>query len=476
MYKSLPSVMATNGVPPSGEGHDVIVVGAGLSGLTSAYAILQKKPTARLMVIEASDHIGGDISSKTLKSSTGANDWDICGSRIGTAQKEVLKLLADLGMETHPQYNKGNKFWRLPDGKLKKFSGAIPPLPYTTLLDVVRYFKKVDSMQSQVNTERVKECKHAEEWDAMTVDDFLKKYLWTHVGKITLETMTRSFCSSSPSELTMMQYLYIIHTCGGWDLHINSGDKGRSDLIIKGGAMSLCHKLVEKVGKQNILFGDGVSGIAEQGGGIKVTTQSGKEYHSQRVIMAIPCCLTGKVTYDPPLPLDRSHTFPSSNFLMVSVITYKTPFWREAGHTGEYLNMAASNPTSTADTDNTLVISFDMTLPGGQPALKAFSSAARLKGKSREEKKDTILHLLSNIFGPQVLDCLDYTDREWAGDVVTDEDKAPATKSSELLASITKPHGRVHWAGSHTGTSWCGTLNGAVQAGQRAAEEVVATI
>ena len=53
------------------------------------------------------------------------------------------------------------------------------------------------------------------------------------VGRETIETMTNAFCGGDTSALSMMQYLYLIHTCGGWDLHINAGDKGRSDLQIK---------------------------------------------------------------------------------------------------------------------------------------------------------------------------------------------------------------------------------------------------
>ena len=34
----------------------------------------------------------------------------------------------------------------------------------------------------------------------------------------------------------------------------------------------------------------------------------------------------------------------------------------------------------------------------------------------------------------------------------------------------------VHWAGSYTATSWCDSLAGAAQAGQRAATEVVAAL
>lgn len=33
---------------------------------------------------------------------------------------------------------------------------------------------------------------------------------------------------------------------------------------------------------------------------------------------------------------------------------------------------------------------------------------------------------------------------------------------------------RIHWAGTETATQWCGYINGAIQAGQRAAMEVLA--
>lgn len=40
--------------------------------------------------------------------------------------------------------------------------------------------------------------------------------------------------------------------------------------------------------------------------------------------------------------------------------------------------------------------------------------------------------------------------------------------------SLRRPFGRIHWAGTETATQWCGYINGAIQAGQRAAMEVLA--
>ena len=39
---------------------------------------------------------------------------------------------------------------------------------------------------------------------------------------------------------------------------------------------------------------------------------------------------------------------------------------------------------------------------------------------------------------------------------------------------LRRPEGRVHWAGTDTATVWNGYMDGAIQAGERAADEVLA--
>jgi monoamine oxidase len=43
--------------------YDVIIIGAGLSGLVTAYKILKKEPTLKVIILEATDRIGGQIYS-----------------------------------------------------------------------------------------------------------------------------------------------------------------------------------------------------------------------------------------------------------------------------------------------------------------------------------------------------------------------------------------------------------------------------
>ncbi len=78
----------------------------------------------------------------------------------------------------------------------------------------------------------------------------------------------------------------------------------------------------------------------------------------------------------------RSRTFPSRLDLVASVITYESPFWREAGRAGEYLNMSATSSDESDDINDALIVSYDATLPDGSPALMTFSNPKKVKGKS----------------------------------------------------------------------------------------------
>ena len=62
----------------------------------------------------------------------------------------------------------------------------------------------------------------------------------------------------------------------------------------------------------------------------------GVEVRARRVIVAIPPTLSGHLTYEPQLPVDRAllvQSMPAGSILKVSVM-YDEPFWRTDGLTG----------------------------------------------------------------------------------------------------------------------------------------------
>ena len=85
----------------TGESYDLIVVGAGASGLAAAYFYKKKLPRARILVLEAADDIGG-VAKRTefvIKGKRYIN----CGGALaiqyaGTYTPEGKMLLADIGV------------------------------------------------------------------------------------------------------------------------------------------------------------------------------------------------------------------------------------------------------------------------------------------------------------------------------------------------------------------------------------------
>ena len=78
-------------------------------------------------------------------------------------------------------------------------------------------------------------------------------------------------------------------------------------------------------------------------------------------------------------------------------------------------------------------------------------------------------------FGPQALHPVEYIDHDWG----TEEWSrgcpiafAPPGVLSSDGDHLCAPDGRIHWAGTETATEWMGFMEGALEAGERAAREV----
>lgn len=69
---------------------DVIVVGAGLSGLVSAYRLLEKEPSLRIRVLEASNSVGGSLQQNT--------QGEIGAKWFEKSQTHIYQLLQHLGV------------------------------------------------------------------------------------------------------------------------------------------------------------------------------------------------------------------------------------------------------------------------------------------------------------------------------------------------------------------------------------------
>uniref|UniRef100_F1LGV8 monoamine oxidase n=1 Tax=Ascaris suum TaxID=6253 RepID=F1LGV8_ASCSU len=112
---------------------DVVVIGAGISGLIAAREIRTKCPHLNVKIVEAKNRVGGRTLTTTLKAANGNDQWDLGGQWVGLTQTYIIELLKELAIETCQQYDDGTKFIQ---------AGCLDIRPYSALYPSARDFKR----------------------------------------------------------------------------------------------------------------------------------------------------------------------------------------------------------------------------------------------------------------------------------------------------------------------------------------------
>jgi monoamine oxidase len=92
------------------------------------------------------------------------------------------------------------------------------------------------------------------------------------------------------------------------------------------------------------------------------------------------------------------------------------------------------------------------------------------------QRKKLVLSDYVGYFGPRMAHPVQYYEQNWPAQAWTAGAACfftpPGVLSEPFGASIRQPVGRIHWAGTEAATRWMGYVDGAIQAGERAAHEV----
>src|SRR5205085_11826630 len=99
---------------------DVVVVGAGLAGLTAARRLTQAGRS--VIVLEARDRVGGRTLNHDL--ATGGYS-ELGGMFTGPTQDRIQALAAEVGVGTFPTYNTGNNVFYA-NGRREEFPSNTP--------------------------------------------------------------------------------------------------------------------------------------------------------------------------------------------------------------------------------------------------------------------------------------------------------------------------------------------------------------
>lgn len=445
---------------------DVVVVGAGLSGLTAGRRL--RRAGHDVLVVEARNRVGGRLLNHRLEQ---GGVIEAGGAFVGPTQDRILRLADDLGVETFKEYVDGRNVY-IKDGRRSTYTGTVPSDP-TVLLDAALLQARIDGWAAEIAVDAPWDHPRAAEWDAVTVSDWIaRNTVNPDVERLLLSYLQPTF-GSDGKNFSMLFLIWYIATAGNertvGTFERSSGTAGAAqDSRFVLGSQTVPIRMARQLGDR-VALNAPVRRIVQRDRHVVVHTDRGA-VRARRVIVACPPALVLDIDWFPALPQRRRHllrNMPMGDLMKCDAV-YETPFWREDGLSGS--GVALSGATRTV---------FDNCPADGSPGvLLAFvgGSTWREIGRlPRAERRRKVLEGFAEMFGEQALRPIGYTEHDWTKEPWTTGGPVALPRPGVFSThgdTIRQRFGRVHWAGTETSTYWSGYMDGAVRAGERAAVEV----
>lgn len=450
----------------TGKKYDVIVIGGGISGLSAAKLLVDSG--LNVVVLEARNRVGG----RTFTSRNAKVNWvDLGGAYVGPTQNRILRLSKELGISTYKVNEVEHLVYHV-KGKSYPFRGISPPIwNPLTYLDFNNLWRTIDDMGKEIPAEAPWSAPHAEEWDGMSMKELINKICWTQTCKKFATLFVNVNVTAEPHEVSALWFLWYVKQCGG-TVRIFSTTNGGQERKFLGGSGQISEKIMERLGNRVKLERPVV--CINQSESVKVETLNHETYEASYVICAVPPTLGQKIHYNPPLPPIRNQLI--QRIPMGSVIKcmmyYKEAFWRKMGFCGSMVIVEENSPIG---------MTLDDTKPDGSvPAIMGFilsRKARRLAHLTKEERKQRICEIYAKVLGTdEALHPVHYEEKNWCEEEYSGGCYTayfPPGIMTQFGKIIRQPFGRIYFAGTETATEWSGYMEGAVQAGERAAREIL---
>lgn len=442
---------------------DCIIVGGGFSGLVAGQILHNEQKS--FLLLEARDRLGGRTHTRHFDD---GKYVDIGGQWIGPTQDRMYELAREQGIEWYETYNEGKNILDL-NQVIKTYTGLIPKMDIPSLINIDFVLKKLDRLAKKVELRNPWSTPHAAAWDSMSLEAFVQKHCYTKNCYKVVRAGLETVYACELNEVSLLHALFYIRSGTNLNVLLSIKD-GAQQHRIKGGMQPFAEKLAEKF-QSSIRLNSPVKRIVQSGNVVSVSGD-GFAYQARNVIVAVPPVLIREIEFSPSLPLKKQQLLQKLSMGIVGKVfgVYEKPFWRNTGFSGQVV----------ADENAPFQTLFDSSpADSSYGVLLAFCIANRAReffSQNEQTRKKIALEYFERYFGKEASQPIYYTDHCWADEAWSKGCYAGLYSTgawTNFQNELAKPTGSIFWAGTETSEVWYGYIEGAVRAGERAAQEVL---
>jgi monoamine oxidase len=424
---------------------DVVVVGAGLSGLTAAREL--DRAGFEVVVLEARDRPGGRTHAIEIEGVT----VDLGGEWVDEAHASILSLISDLGMELVPAgEGKKNGRWHI--------SGETTDGMPLSGRDAKVYERMEAALVEAAGRNPDTYHVHVPESD-VSVEAWLRREGMSEAGRRVVETLISDCGSTVPTRrMSFYSYANKIASRGG-------PGKGNEYRVL-GGAGSVAKRVAGEL-RGTVRYSSPVSDVRQNEAGValRYLSEDGPaEIRARKVVMAIPFTCYPTVRFDPAPPEVFRRMFSEATYGVVRKMHFifeeeMTPPFTITDTPLGYLSASQSSGSFSG------IVSF----AGGESLMPEL-------GFSEEERKRRGVKTLRELY--DVPEPAFVAEKVWAHDFWTRGSYmiiAPGDVAS-FGKYMGQCFGNVHLAGAEGLSVAPSFMNSAVESGRRASVKVMESL